>query len=175
MEIGWTDGDWERDAGVHLIRTAWHDAYRHIFTRREIDRLFDGDIEGIGSWVGGRQSDLGNVAARRAGELIGLSSLGLRAGSTGELAALYVTPPEQGRGVGTLLWDRSVAELTRQGCDGMEVWTLARAEAWRFYESRGCRRIGVGTFDLEGHREAAIGYALTLSAGGMSTDSSQVR
>ena len=175
VEIGWTEDDSEHDARVHVIRTAWHAAYRHIFTRREIDGVFDGDLEGVGSWVTGRKSAVGNLAARRAGELIGLASLGLRGASTGELAALYVVPQEQGRGVGTLLWNRSVAELTKWGCDVIEVWTLARAEAWRFYEARGCRRIAEGTFDLPGHREAAIGYALTLSGGGSSAASSQAR
>ncbi len=45
----------------------------------------------------------------------------------------------------------------------MEVWTLARAGARRFYEARGCAAFAEGSFVVAGHREPAVGYALDIS------------
>lgn len=172
MEIGWTEHESEREARVDVIRSAWHAAYGHIFSAAEIDGVFEGGIAGHGSWVAARVASAGTLGARRDGRLIGLASLGRLRSGDGELAALYVTPAEQGMGVGTRLWHRSAAEFAGAGCRLMEIWTLARAEARHFYEARGCHRIGEGSFAIAGHSEPAIGYALDLSgvtASGMST------
>jgi GNAT superfamily N-acetyltransferase len=161
--IGWSEGPEERDARVEIIRAAWRSAYARIFTRTEIDAIFDGGIEGEGSWVANRLASAGTLAARRGSKLIGLASLGLLRGGDGELAAFYVHPAEQGRGVGMALWERSLAELALRGCRRMEVWTLARADAARrFYEARGCVAFAEGSFVAAGHREVAVGYALEL-------------
>jgi len=163
VTVGWSEGAGEREARVDVIRSAWHSAYAHIFSRAEIDGIFDGTLEGLGSWVGKRLAPAGTLAARRGGRLIGLASLGLLRGGEAELAAFYVVPDQQGRGVGLLLWDRSLAELRARGCRRMEVWTLARAAARRFYEARGCEAFATGSFTLRRHREPAVGYALDLS------------
>ncbi len=163
IAIGWSEAIGERDARVETVRAAWRSAYAHIFSRAEIDGVFDGTLEGQGSWVGARVAPAGTLAARRGGRIIGLAGLGLLRGGDGELAALYVVPAEQGRGVGTALWERAVAELRARGCRRMEVWTLARAGARRFYEARGCVAFADGTFVLAGHRETAVGYALDIS------------
>ena len=77
--------------------------------------------------------------------------------------AFYVLPEQQGRGVGTALWERSVDELRRRRCVRMEVWTLSRASARRYYEARGCVAFGDGSFLVAGRREAAVGYTLDIS------------
>jgi ribosomal protein S18 acetylase RimI-like enzyme len=114
--------------------------------------------------VAARESAVGTLAARRGDRLVGLASLGLLAGGGAELAALYVAPAEQGRGIGMALWERSVAEFRKLNCVRMEVWTLARAPACHFYEARGCSAAGHGSFAVAGHREPAVGYALDLSS-----------
>jgi GNAT superfamily N-acetyltransferase len=173
VSIGWSEGASEREARVEVIRAAWRAAYAHIFSRHEIDGIFDGSIEGEGSWIEARLAPAGTLAARRGGRLIGVASLGLLRGGDGELAAFYVLPGEQGRGVGSALWVRSVEELGLRGCRRMEVWTLARAHARNFYEARGCAAFGTGTFTVAGHREPAVGYTLDISGPVSSTTRGQ--
>jgi GNAT superfamily N-acetyltransferase len=163
VAIGWSEAVGERDERVGVVRAAWRSAYAHIFSRAEIDGIFDGTLEGQGSWVGARIAPAGTLAARRGGRIIGLAGLGLVRGGDGELAAFYVSPEEQGRGVGSALWQRSLAELRLRGCSRLEVWTLSRASARRFYEARGCVAFGEGSFVVAGHREPAVGYALDIS------------
>ncbi len=161
--IGWSEAIDEREQRVEVVHSAWRAAYAHIFSRAEIDGIFDGTLEGEGSWVGARAVAAGTLAARRGTRIIGLAGLGLLRNGDGELAAFYVRPEDQGRGVGSALWERSVAELRRRGCGRLEVWTLARAGARRFYEARGCAAFGEGSFVVAGHREPAVGYALDIS------------
>jgi GNAT superfamily N-acetyltransferase len=161
--IGWSESAGEREQRVKTVRATWRAAYAHIFSRAEIDGIFDGTLEGQGSWVGARAAPAGTLAARRGGMIIGLAGLGLLRDGDGELAAFYVLPEEQGRGVGSALWERSVEELRLRNCARMEVWTLARASARRFYEARGCVAFGEGSFAVAGHREPAVGYALDIS------------
>jgi GNAT superfamily N-acetyltransferase len=163
VAIGWSDGITEREARVEVVRAAWLSAYSHIFTRAEIDGIFDGSLEGQGSWVAGRLAPAGTLAARRGGRIIGVAGLGMLRSGDGELAAFYVLPEQQGRGVGTALWERSVDELRRRRCVRMEVWTLSRASARRYYEARGCVAFGDGSFVVAGRREAAVGYTLDIS------------
>ncbi len=163
VAIGWSEAVGEREERVEVVRAAWRSAYAHIFSRAEIDGIFDGTLEGQGSWVEARAAPAGTLAARRGGRIIGLAGLGLLRGGDGELAAFYVSPDHQGRGVGSALWERSLAELRLRSCPRMEVWTLARAGARRFYEARGCLAFAEGSFVVAGHREPAIGYALDIS------------
>jgi GNAT superfamily N-acetyltransferase len=155
ISLGWTDSASEREARVDVIRSAWRAAYAHIFTH--------GDIEGEGSWVASRLAPAGTLAARRDGRLIGLASLGLLRNGDAELAAFYVRPEEQRRGVGLALWSLALDEFQLRGCTRMEVWTLARAGARQFYEARGCVAFGVGSFTAAGHVEPAVGYAVRIS------------
>jgi GNAT superfamily N-acetyltransferase len=164
LSIGWTESASEREARVDVVRAAWQAAYSHIFSVAEIDGIFDGDVEGEGSWVASRLAPAGTLGARRDGGLIGLASLGLLRSGDAELAAFYVRPEEQGRGVGLALWSRAVDEFRLRGCARMEVWTLARAAARRFYEARGCVAFAEGSFAAAGHVEPAVGYALDFSA-----------
>ncbi len=163
VAIGWSEAVVEREERVELVRAAWRSAYAHIFSRAEIDGVFDGTLEGQGSWVATRLAPAGTLAARRGGRIIGLAGLGLLRSGDGELAAFYVAPEQQGRGIGSALWERSLAELRLRHCRRLEVWTLARAAARRFYEARGCVAFGDGSFTVGGHREAAVGYALDIS------------
>jgi GNAT superfamily N-acetyltransferase len=163
VTVGWSDGVAERETRVDLVRAAWRSAYAHIFTRAEIEGIFDGSLVGQGSWVVARVAPAGTLAARCEGRIIGLAGLGLLRNGDGELAAFYVRPEHQGQGVGTTLWDRCIDELRRRGCARMEIWTLARASARHFYEARGCVAFGEGSFAVAGHREPAVGYALDIS------------
>ncbi len=159
----------EREDRVDVVWAAWRAAYPHIFSRSEIDGIFEGSLEGEGSWVGARLAPAGTLAARRAGRLVGLAGLGLLRNGDGELAALYVVPQLQGQGIGSALWDRSLAELQGRACRRLEVWTLARSHARRFYEARGCIAFAEGSFTVAGHREVAVGYTRDISENAAAT------
>ena len=163
VSIGWTESAAEREDRVDVIRSAWAGGYAHIFTPSEIDGIFEGTLDGEGSWVSARARSAGTLGARRSGRLVALASLGLLHGGDAELAALYVRPDEQGRGLGTALWHRAIAEFRAAGCPRMQVWTLARSGARAFYEARGCRPFDEGTFTIGAHVEAVIGYTLDLA------------
>ena len=161
--MGWSGGPAEREQRVAVVRDAWISAYAHIFTRAEIEGIFDGALEAQGSWVSARLAPAGTLAARLDGRLVGVADLGMLRSGDGELAGFYVRPEHQGRGIGTALWERAVAELSGRGCRRMEVWTLARAPARHFYEARGAVAEGQGAFFVAGHREPAVGYVLDIS------------
>jgi GNAT superfamily N-acetyltransferase len=163
VDIDWSEGVAEREARVEVVRAAWLSAYSHIFSRSEIEGIFDGSLEGQGSWVAARQAPAGTLAARRGNRILGLAGLGLLRSGDGELAAFYVLPDEQRRGVGTALWQRSLAELRARQCRRLEVWTLARSGARHFYEARGAVAFADGSFVVAGHREPAVGYTLDIS------------
>lgn len=162
LVLGWSDAEAEREERVALIRAAWLDAYCHLFTRDEIEGVFDGRLRQSGSWQSARAAACGTLAARREGRLAGLASLGLLRSGDAELAGLYVLPREQGRGVGRALWGRALEEFRLRGCPRMEVWTLAGGAARGFYEARGCRAFAEGSYTVAGHSEPAVGYELDL-------------
>lgn len=63
--------------------------------------------------------------------------------STGEVYALYVRPGTWGRGVGGVLLDSALTQLTSSGRERSILWTLrSNARARRFYERRGWRLDG---------------------------------
>jgi len=73
--------------------------------------------------------DLEVWVAEDAGQVVGFAALGERM-----LEQLYVHPDEQGRGLGTVLLDRS--KLRRPG--GIRLWVFQKnLGARRFYERRG--------------------------------------
>ena len=99
--MGWSGGPAEREQRVAVVRDAWISAYAHIFTRAEIEGIFDGALEAQGSWVSARLAPAGTLAARLDGRLVGVADLGMLRSGDGELAGVYVRPEHQGRGVGT--------------------------------------------------------------------------
>ncbi|MBJ7594510.1 MAG: hypothetical protein JF886_06535, partial [Candidatus Dormibacteraeota bacterium] len=84
VAIGWSEAAGEREDRVTVVRAAWRAAYAHIFSRAEIEGIFDGTLEGRGSWVDARLAPAGTLAARRGGRIIGLAGLGLLRGGDGE-------------------------------------------------------------------------------------------
>lgn len=158
-----TDTDREREARVALIRAAWHAAYSSIYTAEEIDGIFDGALSMHGSWLPRRSGPAGTFVAEDAERgLAGLVSLGLLEPGIGEVAALYIRPDWQRRGLGRRLWEYGLSRLRDRGLAGVEVWTLARAEAQSFYRAVGCTGCGEGTVTIRDHVEPALGFSRGL-------------
>ena len=96
--------------------------------------------------------------------VIGFARFGGRAAEAGELAALYVAPAHQGRGVGTALWHAVAGRLGERGCTSLRVWTLARAPARDFYLARGMAEVDTGTITVGDHVEPAVCLQSVLAA-----------
>ena len=154
----------DRDARAEVVRQAWEAAYSEIFTAREIASVFNGSTAMVGSWTNRRIREVATLVAELNGQVIGIAGAALLAEGDGELTALYVLPAFQGTGVGTQLWHGCCRELYDLGVGRMEVWTMARAAARRFYEARGCRPFGAGTFSIGSHSEDVVGYEAATSS-----------
>jgi GNAT superfamily N-acetyltransferase len=154
----------ERMARYHLVEQAWRSAYAHIYSTDEIDGVFDSRISSYGDWVDRRKQHLAHIAAEAGGQMIGFTSLSLLKSGEGEVAALYLLPAYQHRGVGTALWEAGCARLRENGCPALWVWTLARANAVIFYERLGCVRADTGSYYVGDHHEHAVGFRLEFGA-----------
>ena len=73
VTVGWSDGVAERETRVDLVRAAWRSAYAHIFTRAEIDGIFDGSLVGQGSWVVARVAPAGTLAGNAVAHIVRLA------------------------------------------------------------------------------------------------------
>ena len=160
--IRWTEPEADRKARVEVIRRAWHDAYAALFEAEEIEAIFNGEIEMRGTWTKRRSQSAGVLVADAAGEVVGIASLGILEPGVGEVAALYVLPERQGKGVGVQLWEASLSVFRHRAMHHVEVWTLAAAAARKFYEARGCELVGEGEFAVADHVLPAVGYAKAL-------------
>ena len=78
--------------------------------------------------------------------------------TTGEIWALYVSPPEWRQGIGLALWDGARDGLKEEGCTQVSLWVLIGNEAaLRFYEqAAGFKRemaslktVSIGSVKLE--------------------------
>lgn len=152
----------ERGARYRLIEAAWRVAYAHIYSRAEIDGVFNATISSYGDWVDRRKEPLGHVSANVNGKLVGFISLARLKIGEGEVSALYILPEYQGHGVGTALWEAGCIRLRDLGCPAVWVWALARANAVKFYEKQGCVRMDEGSYSVGEHLERAVGFRLAL-------------
>lgn len=159
--IRWSE-EGDRPAIAEINCKAFEHAYSGIFGREETERMFSSQMPRWSSWLKGRAETLGTLVAEFGDEPVGIAGLVLLKDGDGELAALYVLPEHQGRGMGQALWEASVAEFKGRGCAGMRVWVLAGADAAHFYEWRGCDLVEDGEFRLGDRAEGALGYRLIL-------------
>lgn len=78
--------------------------------------------------------------------------------------ALYVLPEYEGRGIGSALWEGSLAALRERGVRVMQVWA-ATAASWAvpYYERRGCVPVATGDASCGEHIVPHTGYRIELS------------
>lgn len=166
VRIRWR-GEADKPALREINRSSFEHAYSRIFEPRELEGLFSDRLQQSSTWTGARRGLFGVLVAEidpgNAGrKLVGFASLARWGDNDGELAAFYVLPDYQGRGVGMALWGAATGALKDAGFRGMQVWCMARAEVAGFYERRGCREIGGGTYRVGEHAERTIGYRIEL-------------
>lgn len=165
MTVRWSEDAVESLTRAALIRRAWERAYPGIFEPQEMESVFTGRCALEGSWLARRTRSAGTLVAVDGGVIIGLAGLAWMEEGVGEVAALYVEPDLQHRGIGTQLWDASLEFFAEWQCASVEVWTLARSAACRFYAGRGCAAYAQGWARIRSHVEPAVGYRRELERG----------
>jgi ribosomal protein S18 acetylase RimI-like enzyme len=150
-------------AGIARVHVdAWRGEYRGVIPQAYLDALSYGQREhGWRKWL--QDGGLYRVALDGEGSVVGFS-----AGGTphvplpphdGELYAIYVDPPWQGRGVGSLLFDAMLEELRRAGTPNVHCWVLeANPRARAFYERKGGRVVAQRTEVIGGKPLAELAY-----------------
>lgn len=143
-----TIDDVDAIARVHVA--TWRHAYRGQLPDAALEAV---DVErrrAMWQRIVGTEGHPAHVfVAEEAGEVCGFAASGpLRDddadGAAGELYALYVAPPAQGRGLGSRLLQAAEADLVDRGHARAVLWVLAtNAASIGFYEAHGWRDDGV--------------------------------
>jgi GNAT superfamily N-acetyltransferase len=148
----------EKSIQNEIIRQAWRVAYRDIYTPQEILAVFENTIPQIGSWVIQRTMSAKGYVAEWHGEIVGTCGVSRVLNGDGEVTSLYVLPQFHGRGVGLAMWETCLNVLYDWRVPAAQVWTIAKADAVKFYEKRGCYRWRKGSYRIGDHSEPAIGF-----------------
>ena len=144
-------GDEHGIASIHV--TTWKSAYRGLLPDAILDSL--SITESAAQWAQCIQRGQGCLfVCEREGIVVGFifcdayrnGSLGCDSSQQGELAelyTLYVSPEEQGKGVGTRLFHRSISWLTAAGYTSLAVRVLdGNDSAIKFYRRLGFSPVG---------------------------------
>lgn len=115
--IRWSE-EGDCPAMAEINRKAFEHAYSGICGREETEGMFASQLPRWSSWLKDRAETLGTLVAELGDEPVGIAGLVLLKDGDGELAALYVLPEHQGRGVGLGPWEASVAEFKGRGVRG---------------------------------------------------------
>ncbi len=128
------------DEIVRVHDCAWRSTYRGIIPGRELERMVS--RRGQNWWRSAILRGSGLLVFEFAGAVAGYVSFGRNRTKTppftGEVFELYVSPPHQGLGFGTLLFEAARCKLAAHGHSSVLVWVLAdNALALEFYRARG--------------------------------------
>ncbi len=133
-------GDAEAIAAISV--RGWAHAYAEFLDPRVLaGRTVEGQTERWHEWLAG--DDTRTVVAHVAGRIAGYATVGASRDAdatpaVGELAGLYVDPPAQGAGVGTVLLADAVARLRGGGFTSATLWVFEENGLGRaFYERHG--------------------------------------
>jgi ribosomal protein S18 acetylase RimI-like enzyme len=129
-----------------LHRAVAQVAYADIFPPEAPPPSYEEDLARWEHWLGSdwEQGRRAHVAATR-GRVVGVILAGPDPDESrvGHIARLYVDPPCWGRGIGTLLYDAALADLTGRDFREATLWVLeANRRARDWYERLGWRTTG---------------------------------
>lgn len=133
-------GDAEAIAAISV--RGWAHAYADFLDARVLaQRTVAGQAERWRGWLAGEETQ--TVVAALAGRIAGYATVGASRDAdatpvVGELAGLYVDPPAQGAGVGTVLLADAVVRLRAGGFTSATLWVFEENGLGRaFYERHG--------------------------------------
>ncbi len=149
-------------AVVHV--EAWRHAYSGIAPASVLATLSVDDREHRCQHILGHPDDKKHTAvAEFRGEVVGFVSAGPNRGADpgvlGEIYAIYVSPPFQGRGVGRALMAEAASHLAARGCVPFVLWALEGNESGRtFYRSLGGEQVGTGSHAFGDESRPTVSY-----------------
>lgn len=157
--------------GIARVRVdSWRTTYRGIIAQEYLDALSYKAKEE--QWAGiltdaeseGTEGKRFTLVAEEENKVIGFASGGEeRSGDQvyrGELYAIYLLREWQRKGIGRLLFEKSVQILIRDGFDSILVWVLSKNPSRSFYESLGGALVRTRPITIGGtvFEEAAYGW-----------------
>jgi GNAT superfamily N-acetyltransferase len=162
----------DASAIARIHAESWRETYEEVLPESYLDRLGSPRLEA--RWrerlmVPGECARL--RIAEEGGRVIGFAQLGPAngdpaiAGFAGEVSMLYVTPGATGRGVGTLLLERTFEVLADHGFHWVVIWVVSRnLRARDFYERHGMQPDGAARWDrFDGHGVFVVRLAKPLN------------
>jgi ribosomal protein S18 acetylase RimI-like enzyme len=144
-----------REAGVddvreiqRVARTTWDHTYRESIPE-SVRAEFVSQAYSADTLRRRMESNVFLVAAEGE-ELLGFADFRLISTTEAELAAIYILPEMQGRGIGALLLEAGIGAFPLHTSFVLRV-ERDNAQAQRFYEAHGFGRTGVHTDHFYGH------------------------
>ena len=93
-----------------------------------------------------------------AGYLLARAQPDIYPGYDGEILAMHVRQPEQGRGIGSELLQAAAAGLEGRGCRSVMLWTLKGNPVRKWYERLGGKVLGEKRFQVDGWDIVEVAY-----------------
>jgi ribosomal protein S18 acetylase RimI-like enzyme len=135
-------------AGVHV--RAWQVGYRGLLPDEYLDRLRPEERAARYQFDRTDSDRPATLLALEGTSVLGFATTGPSAEGDliGELLALYVDPPQWGRGIGRMLLDAARAALVGRGFEEAVLWVIPGNErALRVYRADGWTADGIGRED----------------------------
>ncbi|HEX3723345.1 MAG TPA: GNAT family N-acetyltransferase [Nitrolancea sp.] len=155
------EGDATGIAEVHVA--SWRTTYRGIVPDAYLDGL---SVERRGAmWsreIVSRPRTGGIFVAEDGDQILGFSSCGPNRDEDpdydGELFAVYLLQPYQGRGLGSQLMRLAARRLAERGFHSMMLWVLATNPARGFYAALGGQELRTKIVDIGGSPLEEVAY-----------------
>jgi L-amino acid N-acyltransferase YncA len=129
-----------------ICTTAYRDTYAGLVPDDYVERVLAEFYEPervAGEIAASPPSWLGYQVVEEDGRVLGTAGGGTTAPGVGELSVIYLDPAERGRGLGTLLLDRVIEQVTELGA--RELWASVVVDNNKgipFYRARGFEQTG---------------------------------
>jgi ribosomal protein S18 acetylase RimI-like enzyme len=144
-----------RDAGVddvreiqNVVRTTWDDTYKESIPEG-VRKEFVGQAYSADSLKRRIEANVLLLASHN-GNVVGFADFRSRSSTEVELAAIYVLPEMQGRGIGTRLLQAGIGRFPLSTSFVLQV-EQDNTRARRFYEAHGFRQEGDHAVEFFGH------------------------
>jgi ribosomal protein S18 acetylase RimI-like enzyme len=144
-----------RDAGVddvrgiqNVVRTTWEHTYRKSIPE-DVRKEFVSQAYSTGLLRHRMEANVFLVALHN-GSVVGFADFRSRSSTEVELAAIYVLPEMQGRGIGSRLLQAGIGRFSLSKSLMLQV-EQDNTRAQRFYEAHGFRHAGDHAVEIYGH------------------------
>lgn len=162
-----------------IRREAWEVAYRHIYSKEEVHRYFEGLSKEGRTWPSipcrheetlvceVQPSSTGAATCTsetptQSSTICAYAKWAWTPRAQAELHSLYVSPKHWNRGCGSMLWEAIMSKCRTEQVQSMDIWVLKAARSGEFYAARGCKRVAEGDYFIGDKRETALCYRWML-------------